>query len=484
MDKKEMFSVIDAQAQRFTDASDAIWGYAETAFEENQSAQTLEKLLKDEGFTIKSGLADIKTAFCASWGSGKPVIAFLGEFDALAGLCQKAGADHKTSENPGANGHGCGHNLLGAGALAAAVAFRDYLKASGKPGTVRYYGCPGEENGSGKAFMARAGLFDDVDAAITWHPGSHSSVLNQSSLANYLVAYKFSGISAHAAECPHLGRSALDAAELMNVGIQFLREHIISDARIHYAFTDEGGTAPNVVQASAQVLYMIRAPKNQQVQEIYERVNKVAQGAATMTETTVTIDFIKACSNLVPNNVLEGVMFKELKALGPAQYTKEDRTLCEKLFATVPESARYSEIRRLVSPAGAEGQKFLEDKVYGHAIIDAITPYAPSTICMSGSTDVGDVSWNVPTVQLWMETVPNSTPGHSWQIVTMGKTHMAHSAMLQAGKVMAGTAVELFEHPQLIEDAKAELARRLGNSKYHCAIPAEVKPRAFGGSKK
>ena len=293
MGKQTAWEEIDKKSSEIFTASDEIWGCAETAFTEEKSMKILCDVLKAEGFTVETGLADVKTAFKGTFGSGKPVIGILGEFDALSGLDQEAGATEKIVVHDGASGHGCGHNMLGTAALSAAIGIKKYLEESGKPGAVIYFGCPGEEGGSGKAFMAKGGVFANLDAAITWHPGDLTQADTGSSLANYQVAYKFYGKSAHAGGAPHLGRSALDALELMNMGVQFLREHVVPEARIHYAITNTGGYSPNVVQPYAEVLYLIRAPKNSQVEEIYQRVNKIAEGAAHMTETRVEIDFVK-----------------------------------------------------------------------------------------------------------------------------------------------------------------------------------------------
>ena len=273
------------------------------------ASKRLADQIKSVGFEVEMPAAGHRTGFAASYKSGKPgpVMVFLAEYDALVGL-----------------GHGCGHNMLGTASLSAAIGIKKYLEESGKPGTVIYFGCPGEEGGSGKAFMAKGGVFANLDAAITWHPGDLTQADTGSSLANYQVAYKFYGKSAHAGGAPHLGRSALDALELMNMGVQFLREHVVPEARIHYAITNTGGYSPNVVQPYAEVLYLIRAPKNSQVEEIYQRVNKIAEGAAHMTETRVEIDFVKGCSNLMSNKVIAKELWDNLVELGAPEYTEEE----------------------------------------------------------------------------------------------------------------------------------------------------------------
>lgn len=462
----EIEQIIEEKRERFIAVSDAIWEYAETRFEEFRSAALLCETLEREGFTVERGVGGIETAFIGSYGSGKPVIAFLGEYDALSGLSQQAGSAEKLPVVRGGNGHGCGHNLLGTGALAAAVALRDYMQRHHIAGTVRYYGCPGEEGGSGKAFMAREGLFNDIDCCLTWHPDSDNTVTTETSLANYQIYYKFKGVSSHAAASPHLGRSALDAVELMNIGVNYLREHIIPEARVHYAITDSGGISPNVVQAEASVLYLIRAPKIAQVEEIYQRVCNIARGAALMTDTQVEIVFDKACSNLVPNHVLENVMYRNFTALGVPTYDDAERSMVTRIRASLSDAERNSvEDRAIRELALSERIRPLQ------------SPDVP--VSMSGSTDVGDVSWITPTIQCTTACWVVGTPAHTWQVVTIGATSIGHKGMLHAGKVMAATAVEVVEHPEIIAQAQTELQERLSGGAYVCPIPAGVKPSAL-----
>jgi len=476
LEKNDLTPIIEEKRDFFIELSDKIWDFAETAFDEFKSTKLLCSALEKEGFIVERPVAEIDTAFCGSWGEGSPILAFLGEYDALSGLSQQGGVAEKIPLVPGANGHGCGHNNLGVGALAAAVAVKEYLKKTGLSGTVRYYGCPGEEGGSGKAFMARKGIFDDVDIALTWHPGSVNAASPFSSLANYQVAYRFKGVSAHAASCPHLGRSALDAAELMNVGVNFLREHIIPEARIHYSITDSGGFSPNVVQPKAEVLYLLRAPTTPQVEEIYRRVNKIAEGAALMTETQLEIDFIKACANVVPNNIIENVLYQNFLELGVPDYSPEDREFAKKIFDQISPSKRSSDLDTFCDPGGKEGTEAAK-RLRERPLADEVLPYGPSAIVRPGSTDVGDVSWIAPTGQIRVGIWPNHTPGHSWQVVSAGVTSLAHKGMLHAGKVLAATAVDFLKDPALIVKAKAELKDRLDGAIYKSAIPNDVKPR-------
>lgn len=480
MGKETAWDEIDRKSDEIFEASDAVWGCAETAFLEERSVKILTDVLKKEGFAVEENLADVKTAFKGTFGSGKPVIAFLGEFDALSGLNQEAGATEKIQPVAGAAGHGCGHNMLGTASLSAAIGVKRYLEETGKSGTVIYFGCPGEEGGSGKAFMAKGGVFNGLDAAITWHPADMTVADTGSSLANYQVAYKFYGTSAHAAAAPHLGRSALDALELMNMGVQFLREHVITDARIHYAITNTGGYSPNVVQPYAEALYLIRAPKNSQVEEIYRRVNLIAEGAAHMTETRLEIDFVKGCSNLISNKVIAKKLWDNLNELGAPEYTEEEMKFAQAISDSV-EEGRYDSLEKILKhPMLSREEKKAYAAHKGEAMYRFVAPFDPVGTMSYGSTDVGDVSWNCPTAQAYVATWAAGTPGHSWQVVTQGKSGLAHKGLIWAAKAMAGTAVDLLEDPQIIADAKEEMAETLDGDTYHCPIPDGCRPRALG----
>ena len=473
---------IDAKKEKLGALSDRVWGCAETAFAEFDSIAALMEFFRSEGFEVKEHAYDVVTAFTATYGSGSPRIGILGEFDALSGLAQNAGVCRKEAEHPGANGHGCGHNLLGTGSAAAALAVKKYLE-DGHPGTVVYYGCPGEEGGSGKAFMARNGAFKDLDAALTWHPSSFNMVVKDSSLANFQVLYRFKGISAHAAACPEMGRSALDALELMNVGIQFLREHMIDAARIHYAITDTGGYSPNVVQSSAKGIYLIRAPKVGQAAELYERVNKIAAGAATMTETEVQHELIKSCANFVSNRVLERVFYQAMRDVGVPSYTEEEYEQAAAYTDTVPGrgEAMYRKIMDdLLDPQDVKYMKERKD----HRMHDFIVPYETVHLVRQGggSTDVGDVSWMCPTAQINTATWAPATPGHSWQVVSQGKSETAKKGMLFAGKSIALTAMRLMEQPELLKEARAEFDEAFEGQQY-LPIPQGVEPRALSDVK-
>ncbi len=473
MSIEKIIESVNARADRLNLASDRIWEYAETAFTENRSMEELCSILEAEGFEVKKGIGNVETAFSGSFGSGKPVIGLLGEYDALFGLDQVAGATEKVSEHAGCPGHGCGHNMLGVGSLAAAIAVKDYLQETGAPGTIIYYGCPGEEGGSGKAFMAREGVFDCLDAAITWHPGCVNAVSPTSSLANIQARFKFHGVSAHAAGDPYNGRSALDALELMNMGVQFLREHIIPEARVHYAITNTGGFSPNVVQPEAEAIYLTRAPWNKETKEIFDWVIDIAEGAAKMTHTTMEYEFIKACSNVINNVVLERAMYENLKKIPMPEYTEKELELGAIYSSTGPGKDN------LIQKFGAndpEIENYIKEHL-GGPYNDFVIPYAPSGLPMGGSTDVGDVSWVCPTAQINTATWAANTPGHSWQIVSQGKSDAAHKATLYAGEVMAATVIDMLNDPDMLAAAKKEHADRVGPDGYICPIPAGVKPQ-------
>ena len=483
MNKAEAIRIIDEKQALLDDVNDSIWEYAETAFQEFKSMDKLCEALEQEGFKVEKGVGDIPTAFTGTYGHGKPVIGLLGEFDALSGLSQVGGCPEKKALVPGAAGHGCGHNCLGTASLEAAIAVKNYLENNPQvSGTVIYFGCPGEEGGSGKAFMAREGVFKDLDAAITWHPASTNNVTSGSSLANYQVKYRFYGTAAHAAGDPHLGRSALDAVELMNVGVQFLREHMIDEARVHYAILDAGGYSPNVVQPYAEVLYLIRSPKNSQVEELYQRVNKIAQGAALMTETRMEMEFIKGCSNTIPNNVLEAQLYENFKEIGVPKYTPEEHEFARQIIAHY--EAGPNAMDGAAGTTKAWGKELAEYQAEpGVSLNDFLLSLQSYDKASAGSTDVGDVSWNCPTAQIHVVTTAAKTPGHSWQFTSCNRTSIAHKGVNCAGKVMGATVIDLIENPEIIKKANEEFLERLEGETYKCPIPAGIKPQAINPKK-
>ena len=455
MNKGEIVRYLEERADDFYSLSDSIWERAEIRFKEKQSVEDYEAFLKKEGFKVTVGLAGLKTAFKAEWGSGKPVIGFLGEFDALPGLSQKAGVAVKEAVEEGGSGHGCGHNLLGVGALMGAVGFKHYLESENRSGTVIYFGCPAEEGGSGKTFMAREGCFDSLDAALCWHPSAINMMPPGPVLANDSIRYSFTGKASHAAAAPEAGRSALDALELMNIGVQFLREHMPSSARIHYAITDTGGISPNIVQAHASALYQIRAPFAPELASLYERVNNIARGAALMTDTTVEIKFLKGTSNTLLIPALDEVMYRNMCEIPNPVEKAEDLDFADEIVKTQTEEDKRPEFAFDIKP-----------KPWNKA----------GNIPLPGSSDVGDVSWVCPVTQCGTSTWPIGTAAHSWQAVACGKSDFAHKGMLYAGQIIAATAIDLSENPSVIETAWAQLNAKRGNSGYRCPIPKEITP--------
>ena len=462
---ENIWDLVDARRADYEALSDRIWGMPEIAYTEFRSSAEHAKMLRDEGFTVTEGPAGIPTAVIGEAGTGGPVIAFLGEYDALPGLSQEADVAEPRPLLGNGHGHGCGHNMLGSAALLAATAFKHYLAENGLPGMVRYYGCPAEEGGAAKAFMVRDELFNDVDAAITWHPASLTRVDDAKSLANTRIDFTFKGRASHAAAAPHLGRSALDAVELMNVGVNYLREHVPADSRIHYAMIDGGGIAPNVVQARAKVRYAVRSRDLHGMKALNERVIDVARGAAMMTGTEVEVTILSAVSNLLPNTPMEETMHANLERLGPVPFDAEDRAFAARIQATLSEEDIASDYLR----CGIEGRA-------DTPLCDFIVPMDSVGEALIGSTDVGDVSWTVPTVQARIATHAIGSPGHSWQITAQGKAGAAKKGLVYAAKAMAGTAVDLLTDPALLERAKADHRARLARTPYTSPIPADVKP--------
>ena len=470
IDKQKLYNTIDENAPEIIALSDAIWEYAELSMEEYKSAAYYCELLEKEGFTVERELCGIPTAFSGSFGSGSPRIGILGEFDALSGLSQVAGSTQKQSLVPGGNGHGCGHNLLGAGSFGAALAIKKAIEAGALQGTVIFYGCPGEEGCAGKTFMARDGMFRDLDAALTWHPGSTNEVTVGSNAACMQVEYSFHGVASHAAGSPDKGRSALDAAELMHVGVQFLREHMPPHSSVHYSITDGGGVSPNVVQAEAKTVFMVRSETVRKAKELLHRVNNIAQGAALMTDTQVTTRQIDGTASTVSNEALEQVMYENMQQVPIPAYTQEELAFAQVLHDTCPAA-----LPGTLSATNRDIRAFVEEKTDGgkRAMNDFIIPYVPSTMSTPGSTDVGDVSWLTPTAQFTTATWVSGTPGHSWQNVSLGKTGIAYKGMLQAAKILAGAAADLMESPALLEKIRKEFNKNAAEG-YDCPIGKEV----------
>ena len=467
----EIKKLVDAKKEAFLHAGDLVWEYAEIGFKEFQSAKALTDVLKAEGFAVEEGVAGIPTAFVASWGEGKPIIGLLGEYDALPALKHAAGDPVESSEIVSENGHGCGHNLLGAGALGAAVAVKDYMQAHGLKGTIRYYGCPGEEFGSGKMFMARAGLFDDLDAAFTWHGGAYNAITADHSLANLCAYFKFKGRTSHAAGSPHLGRSALDSCELMNVGCNYLREHILPDERIHYAYTDVGGSAPNVVQDHACVFYYVRSPRLYQVLDLYERVKDVARGAALMTGTQLEIVLNDGLCDYVPNDTLSKLLYESFCEAGGPKFSEEEKALAAEFAKTFDPAAVADKARTLAAHFGPEVAEKYKDQI----LVEDIFPYHASDMISSGSTDVGDVSYCAPTAQMNVSTWALCTTGHTWQVTAQSGSDIGRTGTVKAAEVLALASIKAMQNPELLEKAKEEWKKTTGG-KYVCPVTDDVQP--------
>ncbi|MEN5081962.1 M20 family metallopeptidase [Bosea sp. TWI1241] len=463
--RNDLWRQVDACKDRLIALSDRVWGMPEVCYTEARSCAEHTAELRHQGFRVTEQIAGIPTAVMGEAGEGGPVIAFMGEYDALPGLSQEAGIAEPRPVEAGGHGHGCGHNLLGSAAMLAAVAMKEWLAATGRPGRVRYYGCPAEEGGAAKAFMVRAGAFSDADVAISWHPNSFWEVAPPLSLANTRADFIFTGRASHAAASPELGRSALDAMELMSVGVNYMREHMPSDARVHYAVLDTGGIAPNVVQAHARVRYSIRARDLASMLELVERVRKISQGAALMTETSVEMRIVSAVSNVIGNGPLESALQGVMEELGPPRFDEADLAFARQIRATLsPKDIAAAWHAIGMPPTDAP-------------LADFTVPLDAARNPAIGSTDIGDVSWVVPTVQSHAPSIAIGTPLHSWQVVAQGKTPAAHKAMVQVAKAMAGLGAAVLEDPALMAAAKADHARRVAAAGgYVSPVPPEVKP--------
>ena len=455
---------IETHQAELTALSDELWRHAEVGLQEMKSSAALVDYLRKGGFAVETGVAGMPSAFVATWGSGSPVIGFLGELDALPGLSQKP-IPTKDPLTPGAPGHGCGHNLLALGGLAAAFAFKAEIEATGKPGTVKYYGCPAEETGVGKIFMVRAGLFDGVDAVLDWHPAAVNMVRNSSSNAVNSVKFTFYGRTAHAAGDPHNGRSALDGVELMNVGANYLREHIIEKARLHYVITDGGGE-PNVVPAHAQVWYYVRAPERRQVEEITQWLTEIANGAAMMTRTTCDVQFLSGCYNVLPNTAINKTLHAALTEIGPNRWTEEELAFGRKMAESFPAGQKEASLKAMKLPPETMGQ----------ILHESIVPWTDEEINSPGSTDVADVSWVTPTGRLSVATGVLGQLGHSWQISACSGMSIGHKGMLMAGKVLATAGLKLHDDPGLLAEAQAEFGKRTEGIPYKSPLPDGVEP--------
>ena len=472
--KNIALEAVEQKENLIKEVAGSIWGFAELSLQEERSAALYCDVLEQQGFRVERGLCGISTAFSASFGSGRPVIGLLAEYDALAGLSQKAGMSEKEELIPGGCGHGCGHNLLGAGAMAAALGVKAWLEETGESGTVILYGCPGEEGGAAKAFMAREELWRGLDAALTWHPDDTNEVVTGSTNSCIQVQYKFHGVASHAAGAPEKGRSALDAVELMNIGVQFLREHMSDKARVHYAITDGGGCSPNVVQPYASVLYMVRSNRVAEAVELQARVDQIARGAALMTETTFERKFIDGLADTIPNHTLEQLLQENFESVGVPSHTEEELALADALAQTYPGSDAIPGTGSAYDAAYAE-EAAKQKAESGRAMNDFLLPLFRGDSFHPGSTDVGDVSWQTPVGQIHVAAWPNGCPGHSWQNVSCAGSDLGFKAAVHAGKVLACAVVDLMTRPELLSQARAEFEKAT-KAGYTCPIPADALP--------
>ena len=475
--KDEIEGLIDKRSQAYTDISDTIWGFAEPRFQERESSRIQQEYLSSRGFSIRADLAGEETAFIAEYGSGKPVIAFLGEFDALSSLQQEPDQTEHCPIAGKENGHGCGHHLLGTASAAAADALKTYMEEHKLAGTIRYYGCPAEENAGGKAYLVRDGFFNDCDAAITWHPSTtNKTMMADKYLSNFRVFFTFHGISSHAAGAPELGRSALDAVEIMDIGVNYMREHMIDEARVHGAITNPGGIAPNVIPSEAQILYAIRAPKVTQVKKLYERMCDIARGAALITGTTVDIKQVAAYSNVIENDTLEDIMYENMRHFVPIGYTEEELAYARRFQEVITELDKegLKDLISILSGRDKEKKRQMEESPMLDFVLERHVSFGGG-----GSTDVGDVSWVVPTGKVDINCYAAGTALHSWQAVAQGKAPAAHKGMLTAAKIMACTGAELLEKPELLERIKEDWLEKLDGETYPDPLPKDVKPEIW-----
>lgn len=445
--KEALYESIARRDEAAWEAACKIWDWAEPGYQETNSSPLLAAMLEEAGFQVEREIAGIPTAFMATYGSGEPVIGILGEFDALPGLSQQA-VPYREPREGGGYGHGCGHHLFGVASAEAAIAIAEQIKAGNLQGTVRYYGCPAEEGGAAKVFMVEAGLFEDCGAVLHWHPSSRNAAGDRSSLARIAVKFRFFGKPAHAAGAPEQGRSALDAVELTNFAAQLLREHTPDFTRIHHIIT-AGGGAPNVVPAFAEVYYYVRHPESKVVAEIFERLVKCAEAGALATETRLEIKHEGGIKEILPNNTLAQLVLDNLKALNDLEYTEEEKEFAVRIQETLDDPKPLESVGEVEDVSGMVGK---------------------------GSTDVGDVSWVVPTTGFGTACWVPGTPGHSWQAVAAGGTSIGRKGMSLAARVLAASAWDLFQNPKLIDEAQAELQKRTGEHKYESLMQPGQKP--------
>lgn len=469
--KQVILDHINNQDEELCYIAKEIWDHPQVALEETFASKLLAEKLEADGFSIEWGAGGMPTAFVAEWGQGAPIIGFLGEYDALPGLSQELSADRSAIES-GGPGHGCGHNLFGTACMGSVMALKQAMEAENIAGTIRFYGCPAEETLVGKTFMARDGVFDDLDAAISWHPGDSNISWNGSSLALNSFKVNFHGVAAHAGGSPWLGRSALDGVMLMDVGVNYLREHIHPDSRIHSVVTS-GGQAPNVVPAYAQVWYFVRAPRRDLVEEIYERMLDIAKGAALMSGTTHDIEFLTGCYDLLPNDTLSNLLYKKMADVNDMKFTDQERKFAKDLQATFPDGS----VTRGFDWMKKSSSDVIADDMVDDPLWEAVWKHSPTPPLMGGSTEVADVSWITPTGQITTTCWPLGTPGHSWQTVASSGSSIGAKGMLFASKAMALAGLDLLTDSELLAQAKADFEKAKGGQTYVTPLPPEVTPK-------
>ncbi|MEM3040947.1 MAG: M20 family metallopeptidase [Nitrososphaerota archaeon] len=448
------------------EVSDRIWEYAEVGLQEFRSSALLAEELEKSGFRVQRGVAGMPTAFIASFGEGRPIIGILGEYDALPGISQKPIARREPLIE-GAPGHGCGHNIHGASGTYGAIAVKVCMEAEGIKGTLKFFGCPAEETLIGKVFMAREGVFDGLDAVVSHHPGQMNAATLISHNAMNSAKFHFYGKASHAGGAPEQGRSALDAVELMNIGANFLREHLIQEARIHYTI-EVGGHEPNVVPPYARSWYYVRAPERRQVEEIYNRILRIADGADLMAETSHGVEFLTGCYNTLPNLRLAQLIVANMRAIGAPSYSEEELAFAKEIAKTFSFDEKHNSLRKSKRP----GWEKLLDVTMDTSIPD---PWGKGE-SSGGSTDVGDVSWIAPTVEFSTATTPLGTPGHSWQKVACSRVGLGHKSLLFASKTIACTVIDLFTKPEILNEIRKEFAESTEGFRYKTPLPEGLKP--------
>ena len=442
-----------------------LWETPELGLHEEESAAVLADRLREEGFAVETGVGGMPTAFVASFGDGEPTVGILGEYDALPGLSQRAVAERSPVED-GAPGHGCGHNLFGVAGVGAAIAVKRAIERGDVEGSIEFYGCPAEEILVGKTFMARDGAFDDLDAAITWHPGNQSTPWLASTLALDSIRFTFEGVSAHAAASPESGRSALDAVELLNAGVEYMREHVSDDVRVHYVITD-GGDAPNVVPAEATAWYYVRAPTRPQVEHVTEWVTDIANAAAAMTRTDLNRRYVTGCWDYLPNRAVTDAIWETMQELGAVGYDDEDRAFASELKETIPDEKIESTLAALPADHAAEMETT--------GLYDEPIPPHDEGRVDAGSSEVGDVSWITPTGQFRAATWAVGTPAHSWQAVA-ANGDFGKKGAVYAAKVLGGTAYRLLADPSILERARSEFESATAERSYETPLPPDAEP--------